>query len=115
MSGLTTKVLLRSAFTASDSGRVTQLLRAIAPDVSEARKGRHWDFTVSNAVVSLSVLSTSDHEQQFEDELLANGLLFDDAPDAFLLTFPTNRECDREICAELAAKLADTFEGINCG
>ena len=115
MSRVTASVLLRSAFTPSDSGRVTQLLRAIATDVSDTRKGRHWDFTASNIVASLSVLSTSEHAHDFEDDLLANDLLFDDAPDALLICFPTSRECDRELCAELAAKLADSFGGVNCG
>jgi hypothetical protein len=115
MSGVTASVLLRSAFTPSDSGRVTQLLRAIATDVSDTRKGRHWDFTASNAIASLSVLSTFEHAHDFEDDLLAHDLLFEDAPEAFLLSFATGRECDRALCAELAAKLADSFRGINCG
>jgi hypothetical protein len=115
MSGVTASVLLRSTFTLSDAVRVTQLLRAIATDVHEARKGRHWDFTAASAIASLSVLSTYEHADTFEDDLLSHDLLFDDAPDAFLLAFPSNRDCDRELVAELAAKLADFFGGINCG
>jgi len=115
MSGVTASVLLRSPFTPADTGRVTQLLRAIASDVSETRKGRHWDFTASNAAASLTVFATTKHASEFEDDLLANDLLFDDAPDAFVLAFPTSRECDRDLCGLLAAKLAETFGGINCG
>ena len=101
MSGVTASILLCSAFTPSDTGRVTQLLRAVAADVSEARKGRHWDFTASDAIASLTVLSTFDHAAEFEDDLLANDLLFDDAPDAFVLRFTTSRDCDRELCGLL--------------
>lgn len=115
MSGVTASVLLRSPFMPSDTGRVTQLLRAIANDVSEARKGRHWDFTVSNTVASLTVFATSQHASDFEDDLLANDLLFDDAPDALVISFPTSRDCDRDLCGLLSEKLAETLGGINCG
>jgi hypothetical protein len=115
MSGLTASVLLRSAFTAVDSSRVTQLLRDLTEHVVETRKGRHWQFTVKNAVASLSVLSTLEHDYDFEDQLLAHDLLFDDAPDAFVLSFGTRRDCDRAVCSRIAAELADLFEGIDCG
>lgn len=115
MSGLIASVLLRSAFTAVDSSRVTQLLRSLTEDVVESRKGRYWQFTVKNAVASLSVFSTSKHEHDFEDQLLAHDLMFDDAPDAFVLSFGTRRDCDRVNCAKIAAELADLLEGINCG
>lgn len=115
MSGLTASVLLRSAFTAVDSGRVTQLLRSLTEGVSETRKGRHWQFTVNNAVATLSVLSTWEHEYDFEDQLLAHDLLFDDASEALLLSFGTSRDCDRAACSGIAAELADLFKGVNCG
>jgi len=115
MSGLTASVLLRSAFTEVDSGRVTQLLRALTDNVIETRKGRYWDFTVKNAVASLSVLSTLERDYDFEDQLLAHDLLFDDAPDAFVLSFGTRRDCDRTNCEKIAAELTDLFKGINCG
>ena len=41
MSGMTYSVLVRSAFSASDSGRVTAILREMADAVTETRKGRH--------------------------------------------------------------------------
>lgn len=115
MSGITASVLLRSPFTPADTARATQLLRAIANDVSESRKGGHWDFTASGTAASLTVFATSKHASEFEDDLLANDLLFDDAPDAFVISFPTSRDCDRDLCGLLAAKLAETFGGINCG
>ena len=105
MSGVTATILLRAAFTPADTGRVTQLLRAVSPEVSESRKGRHWDFAVTDGTASLSVLSTIDHAADFEDDLLANDLLFEDAPDAFVLSFPTGRECDQDLCHLLADKL----------
>lgn len=115
MSGLIATVLLRSLFTPADTGRVTDILRNITDDVTETRKGRHWDFVVQNAAASLSVLSTSEHVYDFEDDLLANDLLFDNAPEAFLLCFGTRRDCDRDTCSKLAAQFAESFGGINCG
>lgn len=115
MSGHTASVLLRSAFTAVDSGLVTQFLRGLTDDVFETRKGRYWEFTVENAAASISVLSTLEHDFDFEDQLLAHDLLFDDAPDAFVLSFGTRRDCDRANCEKIAAELTDLFKGINCG
>jgi hypothetical protein len=114
MSGITKFVLLRSAFAPADSGRVTDLLRQHADDVTETRKGRHWNFVIGDAVVSLSVLNTARHKYDFEDDLLENDLDFDDAPEAFLLSFPTRRECDHEKCIVLSRRLAELFGGIVC-
>lgn len=115
MSGISASVLLRSAFTAVDTGSVTDFLKQHGDDVTETRKGRHWTFVANNAVASLSVLHTATHEYDFEDDLIRNGLDYDDAPEAFVLTFPTRRECDREKCALLVRDLAETFGGIACG
>ena len=115
MSGLTATVLLRSSFTPADTGRVTDILRTHSDRVTETRKGRHWDFVVHNAAASLSVLSTFEHSYDFEEDLLANDLLFDDAPEAFLLCFCLRRDCDRDTCSKLAVQLAESFGGINCG
>lgn len=115
MSGLSASVLLRSVFTAVDSNRATRLLRSLTENVVESRKGRYWEFTVDNAAASLSVLSTLEHDYDFEDQLLAHDLLFDDAPDAFVLSFGTRRDCDRANCEKIAAELTDLFKGINCG
>ncbi|MBC8350474.1 MAG: hypothetical protein H8E66_00710 [Planctomycetes bacterium] len=115
MSGITASILLRSAFTVADTGRVTRILRDLADDVTETRKGRHWEFTVDNAHASLSVLSTSDYDFDFEDDLLANSLLFEQAPEAFLLSFGSSRDSDREACSLLVARLIESFGGIHCG
>ena len=115
MSGLIATVLLRSSFTPHDTGRVTRILRSVADNVTETRKGRHWSFIVENAVASLSVLSTSEHACDFEDQLLERDMLFEDAPDAFLIAFGTRRECDHETCSRLAVELAKAFDGVNCG
>lgn len=115
MSGLTASVLLRRPFTPTDTCRVTDLLRQHADDVSETRKGRHWIFVVDNATASLSVLNTATHPYDFEDDLIDNDLDFDDAPEAFLLAFPTRRELDYDKCVVLARDLAEMFGGVDCG
>ena len=112
MSGTTAFVFLRRAFTPADSGDVTDLLRRHADDVKETRKGRHWTFIVANAEISLSVLNTAAHRYDFEDDLIDNDLNCDDAPEAFVLAFPTRRECDRDKCNLLSQELAKRFGGI---
>lgn len=115
MSGLTACVLLRRPFTPADTGRVTQLLRELVDDVSETRHGRHWEFTSQNTAGLLSVLDTSEHADDFEEQLVANDLLFDDAPDAIVLSFGTQRDCDREICATIAARLTESHRSWRPG
>jgi len=112
MSGTTAFVFLRRAFTPADSGDVTDLLRRHADDVKETRKGRHWSFIVANAEISLSVLNTAAHRYDFEGDLIDNDLNCDDAPEAFVLAFPTRRECDRDKCNLLSQELAKRFGGI---
>lgn len=114
MSGLIASVLLRRAFSPADTGRVTDLLRRHADDVTETRKGRHWTFVANNAIASLSVVNTATHPYDFEDELVANDLDFDDAPEAFMLAFPTRRDCDHDKCMVLARNLAELFGGVDC-
>jgi len=114
MSGLIASVLLRQSFTPADTGRVSNILRSVVDGVSETRKCRHWEFVVQNATASLSVQSTFEHAHDFEDQLISNDLLFDDAPDAFVLCFVTRRDSDIATCAKLAALLAESFGGIDC-
>jgi len=47
--------------------------------------------------------------------MIENDLDCDDAPDAFVLSFPTRRECDQETCTLLSRRLAELFAGIVCG
>jgi hypothetical protein len=115
MSGLTTSVSLRRAFTPTDSGVVTELLRRHANDVKETRKGRHWTFIVDDAEATASVLNTARHHHDFEDILIEHNLEPDDAPDAIIMAFPTRRECDHENCFRLVRELAEALDGIDCG
>ena len=115
MSGLSATILLRSLFTPADTGRVTDILQGIADHVIETRKGRHWKFVVQNTAASVSVFSTSEHSHNLEDDLLVHDLSFDDAPEAFVLSFGTRRDCDRNTCSKIAAQLTESFGGINCG
>jgi len=115
MSGLVATVLLRKTFLSEDAGRVTDILRTFADDVTETRKGRHWDFVFNNTVASLSVFSTSQRAYDYEDLLLANDLLFEDTPEVIEIYIGTKRECNREMCSKLSEQLSQCFDGINCG
>lgn len=108
-------VLLRQTFTPVDAGLVTDLLKRLSDDVSETRKGRHWTFTVNNALAELSVLNTAARPYDFEDDLIDNDLEYDDAPEAFVVAFSTRRDCDYEKCKRLASELTELFGGIDCG
>jgi len=112
MSGITAFVLLKSAFTPSDSGRVTRLLQRFAEGVSETRKGRHWTCVVNDVVVSLSVVNASPDFFDFQDQQIENHLAFDGAVEAFVLSFPIGRECDQEKCALLSHHLAKLVGGV---
>ena len=115
MSGMIATVLLRSRFTDIDSGMVTEILRRHFDRVTQTRRGRHWEFTVSGASASLSVFDTMERAYDFQDDLLRNGLLFDDAPDALLLCIGTRRECDREAISAFTKMLSSELNGVDCG
>ncbi len=115
MSGMTASVLLRSRFTEADSGIVTAMLRKLVDGVTETRKGRHWEFSICGAIASLSVVDTKDRSFDFEDELIRNNLLFDEAPDAMLLSIGTRRDCDRELFTIIAERLSAELNGVDCG
>ena len=73
MSGATASVILRSPFTAGDTGLVSQLLRDHTTEVAETRKGRHWDFIDSGSRASLTVFETSGRAD-FHADLVGAGL-----------------------------------------
>lgn len=112
MSGAIATVILREPFTASHTGSVSRLLRDIATDVVETRKGRHWEFTDAGSRASLTVFQTCDRAD-FHDDLLDAGLATDDAPEIVVIDYPLKR--DRESCERLAPLVADLLVGLNRG
>lgn len=115
MSGMTGCVLLRSVFSAAQSGLATSILREVAESVTDSRKGRHWECGVDGSIVWVSVLSTEQHDYDYEELLLQHNLLFEDAPEAFLIACGVRDPGVRQWCLDLAARLADEFDGIDCG
>lgn len=115
MSGMTYSVLVLSEFSPSDSGRVTGILREMADAVTETRRGRHWDCAVHGIAVSLQVRSTKKHDYDYEDDLLKHGLLFDDAPEAFLITCGVRNHRLHDWCSDLGRRLTTEFDGVDCG
>ena len=112
MSGATASVILRSPFTAGDTGLVSQLLRDHTTEVAETRKGRHWDFTDSGSRASLTVFETSGRAD-FHADLVGAGLSEDDAPEIVVITYPSKH--DRGSCARLADLVAQLLAGLNRG
>lgn len=105
-------MILRSPFTAVETGLVSQLLRNHAIDVTETREGRHWDFTDSQSRASLTIFETKDRPD-FHDELLDAGLTTNDAPEIVVISYPSKR--DRDACAKMAALVAELLAGLNRG
>ena len=112
---MTGSVLLRSAFTAADSALATSILCEVAEAVTDTRKGRHWECVAAGASVTISVQATEKYDFDYEDLLLQHNLLFENAPEAFLIDCGLRDPRVREWCCDLAARLADEFDGINCG
>jgi len=103
MSGTTASVILHTPFTVADTGLVSQLLRGNATDVTETRKGRHWEFTESGSRASLAIFETAGRVE-VEADLLDAGLLANDVPEIVVITYPSKH--DRARCSRIAALVA---------
>ena len=112
MSGISASVLLRSPFLVQDSARVTTLLREVASDLKETRKGRYWEFTINNRRGIFYVVDTDHPDWDFLDLLIEAGWDFDEEPAAIILSFFTRGDREWEICEELPRRLAEVLGGI---
>ena len=112
MSGAIASVILSSPFTVAQTGLVSQLLRDHTSDVTETRKGRHWDFTDSGSRASLTVFETHDRPD-CHDDLLDAGLTTDDAPEIVVIAYPS--KTDRDACERLAVLVSNLLAGLNRG
>ncbi|TWU50755.1 hypothetical protein Poly51_40480 [Rubripirellula tenax] len=112
MSGAIASVILRSPFTVAQTGLVSQLLHDRASDVTETRKGRHWDFTDGRSRATLTVFETHGRPD-CHDDLLDAGLTTDDAPEIVVIAYPS--KTDRDACGRLAVLVADLLDGLNRG
>ena len=112
MSGAIASVILRSPFTVAQTGLVSQLLHDHTSDVTETRKGRHWDFTDSGSRASLTVFETQDR-LDCHDDLLDAGLTTDDASEIVVIAYPS--KTDRDACERLAVLVAHLLAGLNRG
>ncbi len=63
----------------------------------------------------LDVQSTEKHDYDYEELLIQHGLLFEDAPEALLITCGVRDAQVGEWCKDLAERLTLEFDGINCG
>ena len=116
MSSATAIVSLRSPFSLADGGLVDQILRELMTDVSDSRKGRHWEFTDGQSRGSLTVFETEDRDE-FEGDLLDARLLPDDAPEIVVIAYPlkTNRDSCGRLAEIVAKKLSGVYRGPSDG
>ena len=94
---------------------MVEQLRKAATNVSDSRNGRYFQGVIVNAVVSVQILSTKEHDYEFEDELMSHGLLFEDAPDACVIEFGIRNEMTETKLKLISKRIAETFDGIDCG
>ena len=127
MSGCVARVLLRSRVPEWRLGEVAATLGKLSSDVCIARRGTHWDFAAdpdpNNASrdwhaprhYTLDLVDTETHDYDWESTLLAHDLLFEDAPEGFVLNGPIGDSLDRDFCRALSLQLAEQFGGFDLG
>lgn len=117
-------VLLRAPLATWRLGEVEAILRPVASDVATSRKGHNWTFVVCHSsethesgvrqprVFTLELVGTEAQGALWGDILLEHNLLFEDAPQAFLISAPTTDPRDRAICRQMAQRLATQFHEL---
>jgi len=122
MSGLVSRVLLRERLPDFRYGEVEALLREVASDVRDTRKGRHWDFDAASQpdatashTFSLTIVTTTERWYDYEDDLLERELDYDDVPEAIEIHAACSDDFDYSICLRLSKEFTDLFSGIDLG